>query len=163
VGPTPAAPEGGLVDAAASRFVVACMVAACLPDIDFAWGRHNMETHSLGFVLLTAIVALAWARSRRLALACALAVGTHVLFDWLGSDDFPPLGVMALWPFSSDFFFANAYVFATIERRYWLPGFVAHNVLAVLRELGLLLPFVALAWLARAWQARSEIHKGPNI
>ena len=47
-----------------------------------------------------------------------------VLFDWLGSDDFPPLGVMALWPFSSDFLFANAYVFDAISRRYWLPGFV---------------------------------------
>src|SRR5687767_11190843 len=24
-----------------------CAVAACLPDIDFLWGRHSMETHSL--------------------------------------------------------------------------------------------------------------------
>lgn len=25
-----------------------CLVAAAAPDLDFLWGRHNMETHSLG-------------------------------------------------------------------------------------------------------------------
>ena len=126
-----------------------CVVAACLPDLDFGWGRHNMETHSIGFALLFAMAALAWSKSPRLAAACALAIGTHVLFDWLGSDDFPPLGVMALWPFSQDFFFADAYVFATISRRYWLEGFVMHNVMAVLRELAILLPIVAMAYWLR--------------
>lgn len=131
------------------------IAAACLPDLDFAWGRHNAETHSIGFALLTALFVLAWRRDARIALASGLAAGTHVLFDWLGSDDFPPLGVMALWPFSSDFYFAHAYVFATISRRYWLPGFVAHNVLAVAREVVILLPFAALAWFARARALRS--------
>ena len=124
-------------------------VAACLPDVDFLWGRHNMETHSVGFALVVGLVVFAWTRSLGVSLASMLAVGTHVLFDWLGSDDFPPLGVMALWPFRSDFLFANAYVFATISRRYWLPGFVEHNVLAVLREIAILLPLAALAWFAR--------------
>ena len=39
-----------------------------------------------------------------------------------GSDDFPPLGVMALWPFTDRFYFADAFVFEAISRRYWLPG-----------------------------------------
>jgi membrane-bound metal-dependent hydrolase YbcI (DUF457 family) len=133
-------------------YVIWCIAAACLPDIDFAWGRHNMETHSLGFSVMAGIAVYGWRRSTRLALAAALAAGTHVLFDWLGSDDFPPLGVMALWPFSSAFYFAEAYVFPTISRRYWLPGFVAHNVAAVLREVALLLPMVALAAWARVKQ-----------
>ena len=72
-----------------------------------------------------------------------------MLFDWLGSDDFPPLGVMAFWPFTSDFFFADAYVFDAISRRYWRPGFVEHNLLAVLREIAILLPLAAFAWFAR--------------
>jgi membrane-bound metal-dependent hydrolase YbcI (DUF457 family) len=105
-----------------------------------------METHSIGFALVAGLAALAWSRSARLAAACALAIGTHVLFDWLGSDDFPPLGVMALWPFSRDFYFADAYIFATISRRYWLDGFVMHNVMAVLRELLILSPLVAVAY-----------------
>jgi len=131
---------------AVRHFVLLSVVAACLPDIDFGWGRHNMETHSVGFALVIGLAALAWSRSLRLAVACALSIGTHVLFDWLGSDDFPPLGVMALWPFSREFYFADAYVFATISRRYWLDGFVMHNVMAVLRELVILLPFVGLAY-----------------
>jgi hypothetical protein len=124
-----------------------CVVAACVPDIDFGWGRHNMETHSVGFALVVGLVALAWQRSSRLALACVLAAGTHVLFDWLGSDDFPPLGVMALWPFSDKFYFAEAYVFATISRRYWLPGFIEHNVLAVVREVVILGPIAVVMYL----------------
>ena len=119
-----------------------CVAAACLPDIDFGWGRHNMETHSIGFALLLGLAVLAWRRSPVVAASCGVAAGTHVLFDWLGSDDSPPLGVMALWPFSSSFYFADAFVFEAISRRYWLPGFVLHNALAVARELAILVPVV---------------------
>ena len=121
-------------------------MAACLPDIDFAWGRHNMETHSVGFALLLGAAALTWQRSARVAVASVLAVGTHVLFDWLGSDDSPPLGVMALWPFSSEFFFADVWLFAAISRRYWQPWFIEQNTLAILRELAILLPIVVATW-----------------
>jgi membrane-bound metal-dependent hydrolase YbcI (DUF457 family) len=137
-----------------------CVAAACIPDLDFAWGRHNMETHSIGFALLLAILVLAWRRSARLSIACAFAVGTHILFDWLGSDDFAPLGVMALWPVSCEFYFADAYVFATISRRYWLPGFVQHNVMAVLREILILLPPVGLLWWMR--RARRSVLNSPG-
>lgn len=129
-------------------------IAASLPDLDFLWGRHNMETHSLGFALLVGVGVLVWSRSRWLALASTLAVGTHVLFDWLGSDDFPPLGVMALWPLSTEFYFANAFVFEAISRRYWLPNFYTHNLLAVLRELVILLPPVGVAWWLERRRAR---------
>jgi hypothetical protein len=120
-----------------------CAIAACLPDIDFVWGRHNMETHSVGFALLLGAAALVWQRSTAIATALTLAAGTHVLFDWLGSDDSPPLGVMALWPLSREFFYADVWLFAAISRRYWLPWFVEQNTFAVLRELTILLPIVA--------------------
>jgi membrane-bound metal-dependent hydrolase YbcI (DUF457 family) len=148
--------EGRSRLAAHRHFIGWCAAAACLPDIDFAWGRHNMETHSIGFAVLLGLVVLAWQRSSRLALACTLAAGTHVLFDWLGSDDFPPLGVMALWPWTSDFYFAEAYVFATISRRYWLPGFVEHNLVAVVREIVLLTPIVLIAYLVHFRRARAD-------
>jgi membrane-bound metal-dependent hydrolase YbcI (DUF457 family) len=128
------------------------VIVACLPDLDFLWGRHNMETHSLGFAVLVGLVALIWRREGRLALACTLAVATHVLFDWLGSDDFPPLGVMALWPLTSRFYFADAFIFDAISRRYWLPGFVRHNVIAVLREIVILAPLAGALWF---WRGRS--------
>jgi hypothetical protein len=135
-----------------------CVMAACLPDVDFAWGRHNMETHSVGFALLLGGASLAGHGSTRGALACTLAVSTHVLFDWLGSDDSPPLGVMALWPFSHEFYYADAWLFAAISRRYWLPWFVEQNTWAVLRELAILLPLVAVLWLYR----REKFAPGKN-
>jgi membrane-bound metal-dependent hydrolase YbcI (DUF457 family) len=135
--------------------IVLCAAAACLPDIDFAWGRHNMETHSFGFALLLGAAVLAWQYSARAALATAAAVGTHVLFDWLGSDDSPPLGVMALWPFTSQFYFAEAYVFEAISRRYWRPGFIEHNLLAVVREIAILGPVLGAAYLLRRNRRRS--------
>lgn len=128
----------------AGPLLILCIVAACVPDVDFGWGRHNMETHSVGFALLLGAAVLAWKRSPRTALAVTVAAATHVLFDWLGSDDSPPLGVMALWPFSSAFYFADAYVFEAISRRYWLPGFIAHNLLAVVREVAILGPIAAI-------------------
>ena len=132
------------------------VVAACLPDIDFLWGRHSAETHSVGFAALVGIAVFAVAKmlrdagAARLGWAAALAVGSHVLFDWLGSDDFPPLGVMALWPISSEFSFAHAYVFDTISRRYALANFWPHNIAAVMKEIVMLAPVAGvLYWLRR--------------
>lgn len=131
------------------------LLAALLPDLDFAWGRHNMETHSLGAAVLAGLAVLVYNRGKnpRLALAVTLAWSTHVLFDWLGSDDTPPLGVMALWPLNSTFYFADAFVFEAISRRYWLPNFVPHNAWAVIKETLILGPptllLIALRWRAR--------------
>lgn len=137
------------------RPLVLCVLAAVLPDIDFLWGRHNMETHSLGAAVLAGLAVLAWTRGRepRLALVVGLAWASHVLFDWLGSDTTPPLGVMALWPLSSEFYFAHAYVFEAISRRTYRPDFWRHNLYAVLRELVLLGPFVGFALWMRVRKA----------
>ena len=113
-----------------------------------------METHSLGFAVLVGAAVWIWTRKPRLASMCMLAAGTHVLFDWLGSDDTPPLGVMAFWPLTAEFYFANAFVFDAISRRYWLPNFFSHNLVAVLRELGILLPPVFVAWAIRRRHTR---------
>lgn len=125
--------------------VAVAMLAGCAPDIDFLWARHNMETHSLGAAVLAGLLAWAWLRSGRMAVVVALAWTTHVAFDWLGSDDTPPLGVMALWPGTSTFYFAHAYVFEAISRRYWLSNFWAHNLWAVATEFLMLGPPAALA------------------
>ena len=141
-----------LLAACSSPFVRAGAIAGVFPDVDFLWGRHNMETHSLGAALAAAIVAWLWWRGRgRMALTVGLAWASHVLFDWLGSDDTAPLGVMALWPATPRFYFAHAYVFEAISRRYWLDGFLAHNLWAVTTEVVMLAPAVAVAaW----WRAR---------
>lgn len=132
------------------------VAAACAPDLDFLWGRHNLETHSVGFALLVGAAALAWTRSLRWGIALALAVGTHVLFDWLGSDTTPPLGVLALWPFSGEFYFADAFLFEAISRRYWLPNFLGHNLRAVALEVVMLAPPAAALWWWRNSRVRQE-------
>ena len=128
------------------RTVLAILVVAANgPDVDFLWGRHGAETHSIGAAILAGLFTLIVSRGHvRLAVAVTLAWASHVLFDWLGSDDTAPIGVMALWPLSDAYYFANAYLFDAISRRYWLPNFWTHNLIAVVREIAILVPIVAL-------------------
>ena len=139
---------GGLIvgHLLAPSALVVCAVAGVAPDVDFLWGGHNRQTHSLGAAIIAGLVVYVWKRSPQLALAVTLSWASHVLFDWLGSDDTPPLGVMALWPLTSNFYFADAYVFEAISRRYWLDNFVTHNVWAVAREVLILGPIAWIAW-----------------
>ena len=130
--------------------VIAAAVAAVAPDLDFLWGRHSQETHSIGAAILTGLVVLAWKRQPRLAIVVTLAWTSHIVFDWLGSDTTPPLGVMALWPLSRDYYFADAFVFEAITRRYWLDNFISHNVWAVTKEVLMLAPILALVWKVRS-------------
>ena len=129
-----------------------CAVAGVAPDIDFLWGGHNRQTHSLGAAMIAGLVVLAWKRDTRLAMAVTLSWGSHVLFDWLGSDDTPPLGVMALWPLNANFYFANAFVFEAISRRYWLDNFIPHNAWAVIKEILILGPVTVI--IGARWRAR---------
>lgn len=149
---------GGLIvgEVLAPSALLICAVAGVLPDIDFAWGGHNRETHSLGAAVIAGLVVLAWKRSPRLALAVALSWATHVFFDWLGSDDTPPLGVMALWPLNTNFYFADAFVFEAISRRYWLDNFITHNAWAVIKEVLILGPLAVMAFL---WQVRRRYRR----
>ncbi len=146
---------GGLIigGALAPSALVWCAVAGVAPDVDFLWGGHNRETHSLGAALIAGLAVWAWQRNPRLAIAVTLSWASHVLFDWLGSDDTPPLGVMALWPLDSNFYFANAFVFEAISRRYWLDNFIPHNTWAVIREILILGPLAAVL-IALRWRGR---------
>ncbi len=123
-----------------------------MADLDFLIDRHNYESHSVGAAVLVAAIAWLITRGRlRWALAAAAAYGSHIVLDWLGSDTVPPIGVMALWPFSGDFYQSDRHWFMAIWREVGRAGFVAHNLQAVLREVALLGPFVGLIW---RWRAR---------
>ena len=148
---------GGLGLGKSGLLVVAAAVA---PDLDFLWGRHNQETHSLAAALVAGAVAFVWKKDARLAIAITLAWVSHVLFDWLGSDTTPPLGVMALWPFSSAYYFSNAFFFEAISRRYWLDNFISHNLWAVAREILILGPVLALLIAFRSRAQRRSRHPG---
>jgi len=133
------------------------------PDIDFLLPMpHRGPTHSIGSAVLVFLVAwpaIAWwsrgiARGPstvRLALAVAVAWGSHTLLDWLGADSSTPQGLMALWPLTTTYYVSGIDVFYNISRRYWLPEFWRHNAVAALRELLILGPLASVThwWLRR--------------
>ena len=89
---------------------------------------------------MAGVVAWAVTRRPRWALAIALAWGSHILLDWLSNDTRPPIGVMALWPFSARLLQGADRVFPPVSRRYWESRFWIYNLRAVAVELLVLGP-----------------------
>ncbi len=146
-----------------SRATTVAFVAVGLaPDLDLLVGSHSTYTHSLGAVVLVLAAtfgicrwllpnhpATAPARSPRFAAGVAAAWASHLLLDWLGSHTSAPIGIMALWPFTSAHYQSSLYLFDAISRRYWLPEqFVWGNLRAAVKEVAILLPIAAIAYLA---------------
>ena len=128
------------------RQILVLGLLGVLPDIDFLFGVHSMYTHSIGAITVVGLIALASNPRGRFttALAAALAYGSHTLLDWLGSDSVAPIGIMALWPLTDDFYLSDGYWFMSICRQYWLPSCWTHNALALVREVVVLGPVAAL-------------------
>lgn len=158
VDPDPARPAdcAGGFRAAVSRIVhsrrawtyAAVGVAA---DLDLLAGLHSRYTHSVG-VALGVSYWLARRRSSRAAwfsMAIAASYSSHVLLDWLAEDTTPPIGIMALWPFSSGFYMAPFQVFLGISRKYWLASAWKQDLVSVARELLILVPVAAVVALCR--------------
>jgi membrane-bound metal-dependent hydrolase YbcI (DUF457 family) len=130
---------------------------AVSPDLDLLFHAHSMYTHSIGaaLIVMLAVAALTPAHAQRwtAAFACGAAYATHTLLDWMGNDTTPPIGIMAMWPFTSEYYESNLHFFMAITRRYWLPGFWTHNLIAMLREIGTLVPLAALIYFLRRRRA----------
>jgi len=119
------------------------------------FGLHREASHSAGAAVLAGLGAAIAARivgqdAARWAAAVALAWGSHVLLDWLSNDTRPPIGVMALWPFTHDYYKAAIEIFPPVSRRYWETKFWLFNLRAVLTEILILGPFAALV----LWRTR---------
>lgn len=117
---------------------------AAVPDLDLLVNDHRGPAHSVGAALIAGAVALLCTRSARWGAAAALAWASHVLLDWLGTDTRPPIGVMALWPWSHLYYESPLHLFPAISRRYWLGEFWVYNLEALAIELLLLLPLSLL-------------------
>jgi inner membrane protein len=136
------------------RWPLSFAAVGLVADLDLLFGIHSRYTHSLGGA--AAAFAAAWLvlrgrfdRPAAAAFALALSYASHVVLDWLASDTAPPLGVMALWPFSRDFYLSPFPVFMGISRKYWLPLAWSQNAVSVAWELVLLAPVAVLAWRLR--------------
>ena len=127
--------------------------AACAPDLDlllrYAIGgqSHRAQSHSLGLALAAGIIVAAvsrlrhWPRSLALGLLVTLGFTSHVVLDLFGSDTHPPLGLMALWPWSQTYFKAPVVLFLDIGRTLRLST-VWQNAVAAAWEAVLLLPIL---------------------
>ena len=135
--------------------------AALAPDIDRAFrfvdrrNHHNNETHSIGFALMAAVAAAlvfrlrGWARPLAVGLAAGAAWLSHVLLDYLNRDTNPPIGIMALWPFSSAYYKVPWPIFLDIGRTLdWTT--VWKNGLAAAWEAAVLTPVLLVAWRFRS-------------
>jgi inner membrane protein len=136
-----------------------------LADVDLLFGIHSGPTHGLGAAAVAAAAAwLPWFSVHRtpdrlqFALACVLAYASHTLLDWLGTDTSAPIGIMALWPFSREYYESGLHVFMAVSRRVRHPElFWAQNITAVIRELAILAPIAAVIGIRRCKRPTSNI------
>jgi membrane-bound metal-dependent hydrolase YbcI (DUF457 family) len=141
---------------ATPRLVLTCALIAAAPDLDLLVpGEHRTFTHSLlavGLVLLAT-----WATTRvgsgradwRVAIACALAIASHLLTDYVSEDPGTPSGLQLLWPGRQWFKSEWALFLATERFAPFSPFAMAMNARALLRELLVLGPVALLAWMLR--------------
>jgi membrane-bound metal-dependent hydrolase YbcI (DUF457 family) len=139
--------------------ILAALGAA--PDLDLLVGRHRYETHSVGAAVIAAALAAAVrlpiARTRaRIFWAAWAAWATHPLLDMLAPDHWPPIGVMAFWPFSRGFYISGIELFLPIARNWRSSAALWLDARAAMRETVILVPAVALVWWLRTRTGRSR-------
>jgi len=137
--------------------------AALIPDLDLAFkyvdGRnhHNDELHSIGFALLAAVTSalvfrlLRWRAPVAASIAVLLAWSSHLLLDFLNVDTNPPIGLLALWPFSGAYWKSPVPLFLDIGRTLTWET-VLHNAVAGAWECAVLVPVLLACWRYRSRQ-----------
>ncbi len=131
-------------------------VVGMLPDIDLLFGAHSGPTHGVGAALIVAGAALGLTRSWRWAGAVGAAYASHILLDWLGTDTKAPIGIMALWPLTRDYYESSLHVFMGVSRQIHHPDFWSYNLRALLRELIVLIPILVAVGVLRARRADGD-------
>lgn len=152
------------------RRAVVAVGAALTPDVDLAFrfvdgqNHHGNEMHSVGAALLAALTGLLvfrlfrWPRPLALALTVGLAWSSHVGLDLLNVDTHPPIGIEALWPFSTGYYKSPVLLFMDVGRKLdWAT--VRHNAVAGTWECVLLVPLLLASWRLR--RPCLEVADGP--
>jgi membrane-bound metal-dependent hydrolase YbcI (DUF457 family) len=136
---------------------VTCAALAALPDLDLLLaGTHRTASHSVVAVALVTFAAAAIAKgasvasARRIAVLCGSAYASHLLLDWLGTDNQnPPFGIQLFWPIER-WYISGWDLFRSTERRQiFSSATIAHNLRTLVQEVGLLLPVLAATWFVR--------------
>jgi membrane-bound metal-dependent hydrolase YbcI (DUF457 family) len=147
--------NGTWYERAGGGLTLVCAGLGAAPDLDLAFAAHRTVTHSIGALVLVGLAAAALAAGTRrpiarVALTCAAAYGSHLLMDWLGVDNYPPRGIMALWPFSHAWYISDLDLFRQTARLHlFTRPVLVTNARAIAKEIAILGPIVAALWLVR--------------
>ena len=142
---------------------------ALAPDLDLLVGDHRGISHSLGAAVVAGLIGWIAAAVRqrrqprlgsleeatrigswsdpsalRWGVAIGLAWASHIAFDWLSNDTRPPIGVMALWPITRDYYKAAIEIFPPVSRRWGDVRFWQHNIYAAAMEVLIMTPLLLL-------------------
>ena len=130
---------------------------AALPDLDLLFNEHRGPSHSVGAAILVGLVALAVTRNVRWGVAADPRVEhrTSSSTGW-ANDTFPPIGIMALWPLSHDYYQSSLHLFPAVSRSYWLAEFWVYNMRAAAVELCLVGPIAAAVVVVTQAQSRDR-------
>ena len=159
------------VGASRSAYALVGATVAAIPDADLLYPPwHRGISHSIGATIILMIISMAvtgWVTGRiqwRWVLLVGAAHASHILTDWLGTDQYAPPGLEALWPFSHRFYISGWDLFPPTERRLWLPTALMTDVHAAITEIAIVGPVTALAWLTtrkRRSPGRTSARDGP--
>ena len=134
--------------------VAALAFFAAAPDLDLVlrladgMNHHRGPSHSFAAAAIASVMGFVLRRFGADLPSGGLigaAWGSHVALDYFGLDTSPPIGEMALWPFSNRFFASSVSVFYDVPRSFVLEA-IMHNALAVAIELVILGPVAWLCW-----------------
>ena len=142
--------------------LLACMVAANLPDVDFIPGLligefnafHHGPSHSLLWAIGVGVgcwliaEAMGSGKSRFKGWLAFALVTSHLAADYLCEDRSAPFGIMVFWPMSDQFFLFSHPIFHAMSKSTLVEVFTSENVGPALREawIGGLLIVSVLCW-----------------
>jgi membrane-bound metal-dependent hydrolase YbcI (DUF457 family) len=166
-----AAPNANLFRRAGGGLTLVCAALAAAPDADLVMPfQHRTVTHGVGAVIIVSIFAAIVTgqvtgkvqsttynvqskfkgHTWRIALMCAAAYASHLLFDWLAIDNNPPRGLQLFWPFSDGWFISGLDLFIqTARRRFLTFDSIRTNLTAMAWEALVLSPVLIALWLVR--------------
>jgi membrane-bound metal-dependent hydrolase YbcI (DUF457 family) len=151
-----APPSASWYRRAGDGLTLVCAALAASPDLDLFFVHfHRTVTHSVTAVAVVGLVTAAIAArgpgpTARVAVMCAGAYATHLLLDWLATDEFLPKGIQVFWPFSHAWYISGCNVFTQTERVDLRSAYaIRQNVAAVAQEIAILAPIAAAVWLVR--------------
>jgi inner membrane protein len=159
----------------ALKVFLSCAFLTILPDVDFLFGfiqgnpnkYHHHFTHSIAFVLVSAVVMLLFFRKSKTGLLTITALFVcsgllHLGLDMLAVDNTAPRGVPLFWPISNHYFISPVIVFSDVSRAsqssvFFQSLFNMHNVRTVMVELILLGPLTCgVFWMKKFIRVRHD-------